>query len=77
MLSLWSASNSGVWIEESPAEGGTFTIAADASVGPNTGMLNDPRTSRLGVHGDYRSYALLEHADIVLEFITNYGDSVS
>ncbi|KAI0032575.1 photo-regulated tyrosinase [Vararia minispora EC-137] len=36
MLSLWSALNPGVWTSNGPAEGGTYTIPPDASIGPTT-----------------------------------------
>jgi tyrosinase len=38
LLSLWSALNPDVWVVDGPAEGGTFTIPADATIGPHTGM---------------------------------------
>ena len=38
MLSLWAALNHGVWITTGPAEGGTWTISGDATIGPNTSM---------------------------------------
>ncbi|EKM54921.1 uncharacterized protein PHACADRAFT_259085 [Phanerochaete carnosa HHB-10118-sp] len=36
MLSLWSALNPGVWTTNGPAEGGTYTITSNATVGPTT-----------------------------------------
>ncbi|KAJ7190769.1 photo-regulated tyrosinase [Mycena pura] len=38
MISLWSALNPGVWIGRGPAEGGTFTIPPDATIGPQTDL---------------------------------------
>jgi tyrosinase len=40
MLSLWSAINPGVWVGRGPAEGGTWTIPANATIDANTRMLN-------------------------------------
>ena len=45
MLSLWSAVNPGVWVSKGPAETGSWTIPATASVDSNTRMLNT-----LGTH---------------------------
>jgi tyrosinase len=36
MLSLWAALNPGVWITNGPAEGGTFTIPPNATIGATT-----------------------------------------
>jgi len=45
MLSLWSAVNPGVWVSKGPAEAGTWSIPATASIDANTRMLNT-----LGTH---------------------------
>ncbi|KAI0322397.1 hypothetical protein OF83DRAFT_1080307 [Amylostereum chailletii] len=37
MLSLWSALNPNVWITDGPAEGGTYAIGEDDTVGATTG----------------------------------------
>jgi tyrosinase len=36
LLSLWSAINPGVWVKSGPAEGGTWTIPANATIDANT-----------------------------------------
>ncbi|KAI0270019.1 photo-regulated tyrosinase [Gloeopeniophorella convolvens] len=38
LLSLWSAINPGVWVTRGPAEGGTFTISANANIDANTNL---------------------------------------
>jgi hypothetical protein len=58
MLSLWSAVNPGVWVSNGPAEGGTWTIPGNSTIGTTTSMLNDPRTSHLGVHKRFQNSSL-------------------
>jgi hypothetical protein len=75
MLSLWSAVNPGVWVSKGPAEGGTFTITANASVDASTGMLNDRSSYIVScIHGGPSPHAILGVTDGVLGFIANYGD---
>ncbi|KAH9980146.1 photo-regulated tyrosinase [Lactifluus volemus] len=38
MLSFWAALNPGVWVASGPAEGGTWTIPGNATIGPNTNL---------------------------------------
>jgi tyrosinase len=48
LLSIWAALNPGVWVKSGPAEGGTWTIPANATIDANTRMLNT-----LVPHSDY------------------------
>ncbi|KAI0064090.1 tyrosinase [Artomyces pyxidatus] len=38
MLSLWAALNPGIWVSKGPAEGGTFTIGANATLDASTAL---------------------------------------
>ncbi|KAH9980147.1 photo-regulated tyrosinase [Lactifluus volemus] len=38
MLSLWAALNPRVWVASGPAEGGSWTIPGNATIGPNTDL---------------------------------------
>jgi Common central domain of tyrosinase len=42
MLSLWEALNPGVWVSSGPAEGGSWTISGNATIGPHTSMWYSP-----------------------------------
>jgi tyrosinase len=46
MLSLWEAINPGVWVTKGPAEGGTWAISGNATVGPSTNLEPFWRTQK-------------------------------
>ena len=72
MLSLWSAVNPGVWVSPGPAlQGGSFTIAANATLDNKTSTPNQFRALPLVLMTYSRPHAFLELADGVLGF---FGD---